>query len=333
MIRRFLAGLTVIFFLGLVHDGFSADAGSKKPIRPAGVTEVAIESTLDGVSQPAWFQPAASSQPAPLLVHLHTWSARFDNSGSILEAVTEAARRGWTFISPDFRGANNRPEACASRWAIQDVLDAVAYARRSAAVDPARIYLLGASGGGHMALTMAHIAPKLWAGVSAWVPVTDLADLHASSKTKSGTPYWAMVERICGGPPTSATAVAEYRARSPVFHLAAAAKLPIDIQVGIRDGHDRSTLAVSHSLRAFNVLALANGEPTRTISAADMAFIDTQAKLPAPLASEAVVEPGRKQPVLFRREAGAARLTIFDGRHESDFPTAIRWLEQQVRLP
>lgn len=227
--------LAAMVLLALVDAGLGADAASKKSIRPASVREITIESTLDGVAQPAWFLPAPSAHAAPLFVHLHTWSARFDNSGSILEAVTESERRGWNFISPDFRGANNRPEACASRWAIQDVLDAVAYARRHAAVDPARIYLLGASGGGHMALTMAHVAPTLWAGVSAWVPVTDLAELHASSKTKGGTAYWAMVERICGGPPTSATAAAEYRARSPVFHLAVAAKLPIDIQVGIRD--------------------------------------------------------------------------------------------------
>jgi acetyl esterase/lipase len=198
--------LAAMVLLALVDAGLGADAASKKSIRPASVREITIESTLDGVAQPAWFLPAPSAHAAPLFVHLHTWSARFDNSGSILEAVTESERRGWNFISPDFRGANNRPEACASRWAIQDVLDAVAYARRHAAVDPARIYLLGASGGGHMALTMAHVAPTLWAGVSAWVPVTDLAELHASSKTKGGTAYW---------PWSNESAAAHRRRRQP----------------------------------------------------------------------------------------------------------------------
>ena len=35
-------------------------------------------------------------------------------------------------IAPDFRGPNIRPEACASKLAIQDVLDAVEYAKKNA---------------------------------------------------------------------------------------------------------------------------------------------------------------------------------------------------------
>jgi acetyl esterase/lipase len=41
----------------------------------------------------------------------------------------------------------------AAIWA-QDILDAVAWARDSYPVDPQRVYLTGASGGGHMTLLM-----------------------------------------------------------------------------------------------------------------------------------------------------------------------------------
>jgi hypothetical protein len=44
-----------------------------------------------------------------------------------------------------------------------------------------------------------------------------------------------------------------------------------------------------------------------------------------------VDEPGRKRAVLLRRTAGAVRLTIFDGAHESDFPPALVWLAQQEK--
>ena len=72
-------------------------------------------------------------------------------------------------------------------------MDAIAYARSTTAVDARRIYLIGGSGGGHMALMMAQAAPELWAGVSAWVPISDLAAWHAFSK-QQGSSYFKMLE-------------------------------------------------------------------------------------------------------------------------------------------
>ena len=180
-----------------------------------------------------------------------------------------------------------------------------------------------------MALMMAQTAPELWAAVSAWVPITDLAAWHAFSKTKPSA-YAKMMEQACGGPPGSPATDAEYRARSPLFHLARAVGVPIDLQVGIRDGHEGS-VPVSHALRAFNVLAAANGHAGRSLSAGDIESITATARLPDGLVSDPHDEPARKRPILFRRSAGPVRLTIFDGAHESDFAPAIRWLAQQEK--
>jgi dienelactone hydrolase len=311
-----LAGLAAVSI-------FAAEEPKPPPALPPGVQVVQVRNSSDGTAEPVWFLPNPAAEPAPLLVHLHSWSARLGEAA----LARECAKRGWSFVSPNFRGPNNRPEACGSRLAIQDVLDAVAFARRSTAVDPRRIFLVGGSGGGHMALMMAQAAPELWAGVSAWVPITDLAAWHAFSK-QQGSRYHTMMEQACGGPPGTPVTDAEYRARSPLFFLSRARGVAIDLQVGIRDGHEGS-VPVSHALHAFNALAAANRQDERSLAAADIDFITTHARIPDALAGEKVDESPRRRAVLFRRVAGPVRLTIFDGGHESDFGTAVRWLAEQ----
>lgn len=312
---------------GLAGSMLAAEPRKSPAPPPPGVQEITVKSSLDGVAEPVWFLPNPSAEPAPLLVHLHSWSARLGAAA----LARDCAKRGWAFLSPNFRGPNDRPEACGSRFAIQDILDAVAYAQKHTPIDPRRIYLAGGSGGGHMTLMMAQAAPTLWAAVSAWVPIADLADWHAFSK-KQGSNYHKMLEQACGGPPGSEKTDAEYRNRSPLFHLDRAAGLRVDIQVGIRDGHQGS-VPVSNSLRAFNALAAANGQASRSFSVEEIDFITREAKLPPGLVSEPAAEAGRARAVLFRRTAGPVRLTIFDGAHETDFPTAIRWLAEQGPRP
>ena len=60
----------------------------------------------------------------------------------------------------------------------------VDFAKKKTRIDKKRILLVGTSGGGYMSLLMAGRAPNLWAGVSAWVPISDLAAWHSETKKK-----------------------------------------------------------------------------------------------------------------------------------------------------
>lgn len=287
--------------------------------------QVEITSSKDGSAQRAvWWRPdtaakGAEGPPVPLLVFLHSWS------GSIEQGppwIAQAKKMGWALVAPDFRGPNRRPEACASDLAVQDVLDAVEHARREARIDETRIYLVGGSGGGHMALMMAARAPHVWAGVSSWCPITDLAAWHAESSARKNN-YARMMEQSCGGPPGPATE-AEYRRRSPLFHLAAAKGVPIDISTGIHDGHTGS-VPVSHTLRAFNALAAEE----RRLPEADIASLVRDRGIPEGLRSEKQDDPERAKAVLFRRVSGNARVTLFEGGHDSEPTAAVLWLSRQ----
>jgi dipeptidyl aminopeptidase/acylaminoacyl peptidase len=310
--------------------------------RAAEVRTVIIKSTADGTEQSALFYapPEAGLGEAgggvPLLVSLHTWSSSFDRYDSLPGALAGCIKKGWAFISPDFRGPNVRPEAAGSDLAVQDVLDAVGFARRNAAVDGGRIYLLGASGGGHMALLLACRAPGLWAGISVACAVTDLPGWYRFCEERTFV-YADMMRKCFGGPPDVSEREAEYRRRSPLFCLEAASGVPIDIQTGILDGHEGRAVPVDHSLRAFNVLVEANGIPGKRLTPEEIGSIAREARLPPSLSAETDDEPGRQYPVLFRRDAGIVRLTLYDAGHDFDSgpegtePPALAWLEKQSR--
>jgi dipeptidyl aminopeptidase/acylaminoacyl peptidase len=297
---------------------------------------VKVTSTMDGKDQPVrlWAPKEAaakaSGKPVPLLVYLHSWSTGYKGSDGMADALEGCRQRGWIFIAPHFRGPNNRPAACASDLAVQDILDAVAYTRKHARVDDRRIYVLGGSGGGHISLVMAHRAPRLWAAVSAWVPITDLAEWHRFCKARKYK-YYKDVEKSCGGPPGTPGAEKEYRNRSPIYWLADAKSLPIDINAGISDGHGGASVPIDHTLKAFNVLAKANGRPDKMLSDDDLRAMTDKKRIPEHLAKEKRDEPTRKYKVLFQRSAGPARVTIFDGGHRIDVPPALEWLGKQTR--
>jgi poly(3-hydroxybutyrate) depolymerase len=295
----------------------------------ADAENVEIPSTKDGAVQRALFwTPRSSGDPesVPLLVGLHSWQGKFTQENGYLALAKE---HGWAVVLPDFRGPNDNPNACASELAVQDVLDAVEYAKKHAPIDPRRVYLVGGSGGGHMALMMAARAPNLWAGVSAWVPITDLAVWHAES-SKQKSVYANFLEQVCGGKPGTPKTDEQYRARSPLNYLVAAKGLPIDINTGIHDGH-KGSVPVSHSLRAFTLLAEVNEHPEKKLSASQIKAITEGEAIPPELASEKIDRPGFTRPVLFHRTAGAVQMTIFDGGHELIAPAACQWLAKQKR--
>ena len=146
--------------------------------------EILIGSTLDHTLQPSLFFHPGGDRPAPLVVGLHTWSYdRFNQEKNYLPLCREY---GFALLLPEFRGPNlksnpRRAEACGTELARRDVIDAVEYVVNDFAIDRDNIFLLGCSGGGHMALLTAESAPELFRAVEVWCPVSDPVTLNTST--------------------------------------------------------------------------------------------------------------------------------------------------------
>ncbi|MBO5939930.1 MAG: prolyl oligopeptidase family serine peptidase [Kiritimatiellae bacterium] len=294
---------------------------------------VEVKSSADGTMQPCWYwAPGKAAETAvPLIVGLHTWSYDYKSVKSYSAALNEAKRRGWAFVGPNFRGPNSTPAGCGSELAVQDIEDAVEYAKKNCKIDADRVYIVGGSGGGHMTLLMLGSRPGLFAAGSAFCPITDLARWHADSLLKHpgrGKGYAKMMESACGGTP--AERAEEYAKRSPLtwLHAAKAAKTPVYIATGIHDGWTGS-VPVGHAIRAFNALCEKGAE----VSEAHIAAIEEKRAIPSDLESENVKDPfyNQKKHIHFRRTSGNVRLTLFEGGHSGNFPAGVDFMSRQRR--
>lgn len=319
---RFAALLAVnVVILGMLSIASPARAGDRK--------KVEIRSTIDGTLQPSYiilpdgFDPRG--EPVPMLVALHSWSRDLEYRGWTLERAAE--ERGWIYLFPNFRGPNKHPDACGSIKAQQDILDAVAWAKRNYPVDEDRVYMAGASGGGHMTMLMAGRHPEVWAAASAYVGISDLVAWH---KLRAADKYGDMMRRSCGGPPGASPEVdRQYRERSPITHIHRAANLALDLNTGIEDGHTGS-VPIRHSLDAFNAVARAGGhEPISEEEIQRLSQLGGQAERPG--AENLVEDPAYGRAIWLRRHAGPVRVTVFDGGHEFLPRAAVAWLDGKVR--
>ena len=310
-------------FLAILLCAGSASAAIKG--WPKEIREIKYRSAADDTDQPALHYSPKDKEARPLLVGLHSWSSDYRQANTAYGLWV--VKHGWHFIHPNFRGRNRTPQAMGSELAVQDILSAVAWARKQGNVDANRIYVIGASGGGYASLLMAGRAPELWAGVSAWVPISDLVKWHAET-SKRKLRYAGEIEAAIGGKPLPGTPEhADALKRSAITYMARARGVNLDINAGITDGHNGS-VPISHSLVAFNALAA----PKTRLSAALIGEFVKTAKVPAALRKEAEVDVsyGRKS-VLFRRKSGAARVTIFQGGHEIIPEAGLQWLAKQRR--
>ena len=326
--ERTAIALTAALFAGVAASPRAHGASGKSAPAP----EIMVKSTLDGTMRPSYFYvPASKSgERIPLLVALHTWSYGYKSKSPLDWALKECRARGWAMLYPDFRGPNWTPQACGSDLAVQDILDAVEYAKANAPIDADRIYVMGGSGGGMMALLLAGRAPGVWAGVYSGCPITDIARWHADSK-RIRTGYWKHMEKACGGVPD--VRADEYRKRSPLTWLAAARKAKVHVQIctGMHDGHRRKgggSVPIGHAVRGFNVLA----DEKDRISEDAIAFMEKKEKVPAGMsfAGKDPFFPERAR-IYLRRTSANVRLTIFEGGHAGNLAAGIDWLARQRR--
>ena len=303
---------------------------------PEGVEEVTYLSSADQTEQPALFEiPAKTEKPVPLLVALHTWSSDYKQAGGEAVYARWCQQMGWAFIHPNFRGKNNTPDALGSDLAVGDITSAVEFAKAQTNIDPDRIYCIGVSGGGHASLLMAARAPEIWAGVSAWCGISDIAKWHQQCTDRpSFIRYAQHIEKVLGGAPGSSlehSTAAKHR--SPLTWLEVAKQVNLDINHGINDGRpsrleddfNGGSVPFTHSLEAWNeiVPTSARFEPGMIQTWYEtQKFPDTGIK-PDPLY-------GDKQPQ-FQKINDNTRVTIFNGGHEIIHVAALNWLAAQRR--
>lgn|GEM_PF-1904981 len=299
---------------------------------------VFVESSKDHSFQPgfAWFPEESKTNNVPLLVALHSWSFGYDCLDPATWALKEAKKRGWGFYYPHFRGPNKTPQGCGSDLAVQDIYDGVRNMCRRAKIDENRVYLLGGSGGGHMALLMAGRRPELFAAVYAACPITDVGRWHDESMDPNldlFKKYAEMLEQVCGGPYSARRE--EYNRRSPVTYLgnSKTKNLAVDIITGIHDGHrrpkDGGSVPCGHAIRGFNCIAAeADRIPEEVI-----AEIERTEKVPEEYAFTGTdpffVVPRRE--IYLRRVSGNARITLFNAGHSGNYAAAAEWFTRQRR--
>lgn len=292
------------------------------------VQRITYLTSADNTRQPMMFYKPETGEARPLVVALHSWSDDYTQTDSVIYSEWCIAN-DWNFIHPHFRGANRGPQTTGSELVIADVLSAIDYAKANGRVDESRIYAIGWSGGGYLGLLLAGRAPEIWAGVSACGPILDLNAWYEESR-RLGTKYVGEIAASCGGRPIDETpAAAECRKRSPVAYLERARDIPIDLIHGIHDGRTRAhPVSVSHSLRAFNLLAA----PQDRLTEEQILSFTNDAQVPASLhdATPANSNEGDLK-VLFRRQSANVRLTVFDGGHVKHTEAAFRWLNEQRR--
>lgn len=309
-----------------------------------GTCTIYVNSTMDYTLQPAiHYAPPESVDPEldqierPLLVALHTWSTTYtqDYGGEIVYSQW-AMDHQWHFLHPHFRGQNWKSDACGSELAVQDIMDAVDAVKEKYAVDSNRIYLVGVSGGGHMATLLAGRHPEVWAGVSAWAPISDIQawwsqreGFALSYHQLRNRKYANFIEQVVGGKldGSNVAALESGRNRSPVTYLSQLqpGQVNLDINAGITDGRSGGSVPFTHAMYAYD--AACTDASGKIGSQAIESFYSTQ---DPPADQEGVSDPlydGRA--VYFRRVCGSTRVTIFEGGHEIVHQAALNWLKLQ----
>ena len=126
---------------------------------------------------------------------------------------------------------------------MRDIRDAIDYAVREENADPDHVFLIGESGGGHMALMMAGYCPAYFEAIAASVPITDLKKWEEDRE-----PYRRHVLACCSNDE------AEMAKRSPMSYIDRIATANIKIFHGKYD----ESVPFTHSLELFNATVAQN---------------------------------------------------------------------------
>ena len=287
---------------------------------PIEFSEVEIKSPLDEVLQKAYFYKTKKSNPQPLIISLHTWSGDYTQEDPLVQQILE---RDWNYIHPDFRGMNNTPKSCGSKYVIDDIDQAISFALNNCNVDMQNIHVIGVSGGG-MATLLSYMNsnyPVL--SFSAWVPISDLAAWYYQSLGRKNK--YAGHILTATGSIDSVLNVEEARNRSPLFMVAPTDKRKgsrLTIYAGIHDGYEGS-VPVSQSLNFYNKVIKDNGaSDDQLISENEILKLVSMRMYPT-LTDKKIGDRN----VIYERNFKNISLILFEGRHEMLTDVALELLQ------
>lgn len=281
---------------------------------PRACHKVQIMSSADQMPQDAYFFRASGEVPRPLIISLHTWSGGYDQKDTL---SWMAVKHNYNYIHPDFRGPNNRPEACGSELAIQDIEDAIGYAMAHSPVDTSEIHVIGVSGGGYSTLLTYMQTQYPVKSFSAWVPISNLVDWYFESVGRKQK--YAKDIALSTNPDGVKEGyykldTLEARKRSPIFMTTPVEQRngsKLFLYAGIHDGYAGS-VPITQSLRFFNKVAKDFNPDADLISTEMMLHLLERRNRQSMHPSEAT--SGK---VHFERQyADKASVIIFEGGHE-----------------
>lgn len=299
-------------------DAYGAVAGddTRAKQRDERMREVRIVSSSDGTVQRAFFCGSDSLEAQPLIVRLHSWSGDYTQHDPLAKDILD---KDWNYIFPDFRGANNTPEACGSEMVVRDIDDAIAYATEHGNVDTDNIHVVGGSGGGHATLLMYMRSKFPIRSFSAWVPISDLVAWYYQSAGR-GNKYATDILRATGSSRESPNIVA-MKARSPLYMdtpVNMRKDASLHIYAGIHDGYTGS-VPITQSIKFYNKVA-------KDYGARGDRLIDCSRALELVTTRTVPLTPGKmvgQRDVLLHKSHRKVAITIFQGSHEVLFDVVI----------
>ncbi|RZW38985.1 MAG: peptidase [Flavobacteriaceae bacterium] len=270
---------------------------------------VEIESTMDAKIQKAFFYRSRSSEPKPLIISLHTWSAYYTQNDPLAKL---SKQNDINYIHPNFRGENITVEACNSTLALSDIDDAIDYAKTNANVDDSEIHIVGFSGGGYATIGAFMKSRHRIKTFSAWASITDLIQWFDESKVR-GLKY-ANDILFCTDSKNGNLNMQIARSRSPIYWETPSQKLnysQLNLYAGINDGLQGS-VPITQSINFYNKVLKDLGETDSLNYVSDHETLKllTLRKPIADLGSMA------DRSICLRKKSNNITLTIFDGGHE-----------------
>jgi poly(3-hydroxybutyrate) depolymerase len=295
--------------------------------RPDYLLKDSILSSLDGHAEVFYYVAAQSKKSQPLVVELHTWS---NNSQSQEDLIAQNTReKNWNYILPNYRGINNSPKACCSQFAISDIDAAIDWALKYMHADPARIYIVGYSGGAYATFGMYMKSRHKINSFSAWCGIADLTAWYWQSLERKNKYATDIIRCTDAGENFNEP---KARERSPLFWTTPVQqrrKSVLQIYAGIHDGYTGS-VPISHSINFYNKLLT------------DLKVKDSAAYVPQEAAE--VMLQTQSYPSLtytnkidlrqihYQKHFQQISLTIFEGGHEILRSAVLELIERPALL-